>query len=51
MPRGARPMSSRMISTSAADCPFARPGSALAVFTGAELSDHNAVWASCRLDD
>ena len=24
-------------------------GSALAAFTGEELSDHNAVWAMCRL--
>ena len=50
MPRGARPTSSRMISTSREDCSFARPGSALAAFTGDELSDHNAVWTSCRLD-
>lgn len=51
MPRLARPVRSRMISTSTADCAFARPGSALAAFTGRELSDHNAVWASCRLEE
>lgn len=40
---------SRTVSTRKADCGFARPGSALAAFTGEELSDHNAVWASCAL--
>ena len=27
---------------------WAEPGSALAKFTGPELSDHNACWADCR---
>ena len=49
MLRGAQPLSDRMISTRSEDCPFAKPGSALAEFRG-ELSDHNAVWADCRLD-
>ena len=44
------PTASRTISTRTADCTFARPGSALARFAGEELSDHNAVWASCRMD-
>ena len=47
--RGAEAAESRTISTRREDCGFARPGSALAVFTGEELSDHNAVWASCAL--
>lgn len=37
-----------MVSTRTEDCGFARPDSALASFTGPELSDHNAVWAVCR---
>nr|WP_326126278.1 endonuclease/exonuclease/phosphatase family protein [uncultured Oscillibacter sp.] len=48
--RGATAAESRMVSTAREDLTYARPGSALASFTGAELSDHNAVWASCRLD-
>ena len=48
--RGLTPTESRTISTRTADCTFARPGSALARFAGEELSDHNAVWAACRLD-
>ena len=40
---------SRTVSTRKEDCGFALPGSALAAFTGEELSDHNAVWASCAL--
>ena len=48
--RGLAPTASRTISTRTADCTFARPGSALSRFTGEELSDHNAVWAPCRLD-
>ncbi len=48
--RGLTPTASRTISTRTADCTFARPGSALARFAGEELSDHNAVWASCRMD-
>lgn len=47
--RGAETGESRTISTRKADCGFAPPGSALAAFTGEELSDHNAVWASCTL--
>ena len=41
----------RVISTMKQDCGFALPGSALERFEGFELSDHNAVWASCRLRD
>ncbi|MBQ9330124.1 MAG: hypothetical protein IJ221_03965 [Oscillibacter sp.] len=48
--RGLTASSSRTISTAREDCGFAKPGSALASFQGAELSDHNAIWASCRLD-
>ena len=48
--RGARAEKSRMVSTAREDLTYARPGSALAAFTGAELSDHNAVWALCRPD-
>ena len=47
--RGVEAGESRTVSTRKADCGFARPGSALAAFTGEELSDHNAVWASCAL--
>ena len=43
--RGLGVLDSRTISTWREDCGFARPGSALAAFTGEELSDHNAVWA------
>ena len=42
--RGLSAEESRMISTAREDLTYARPGSALAAFTGAELSDHNAVW-------
>ena len=42
--RGMDVADSRTVSTRRADCGFARPGSALAAFDGAELSDHNAVW-------
>ncbi len=48
--RGLEAKESRTISTRKADCGFARPGSALAAFTGEDLSDHNAVWASCALE-
>lgn len=48
--RGVPAGESRMVSTAREDLTYARPGSALASFAGAELSDHNAVWASCRLD-
>ncbi len=47
--RGVRPEESRTVSTRRADCGFALAGSALAAFAGEELSDHNAVWASCRI--
>lgn len=47
--RGLEGLESRTISTQTADCGFARPGSALARFSGTELSDHNAVWALCAL--
>lgn len=45
--RGLTPAASRTISTCRETWPFAVPGSALAAFGGQELSDHNAVWASC----
>ena len=48
--RGLEAKESRTISTRKEDCGFALPGSALAAFTGEELSDHNAVWASCALE-
>lgn len=47
--RGVEAGESRVISTRRADCGFAKAGSALAAFTGEELSDHNAVWAGCSL--
>lgn len=37
------------VSTLRRDCGWAEPGSALALFRGAELSDHNACWADCAL--
>lgn len=46
--RGVETGESRVISTRRADCGFAKAGSALAAFTGEELSDHNAVWAACK---
>ena len=45
--RGLETGESRTISTRREDCGFAPARSALAAFTGEELSDHNAVWASC----
>ncbi len=45
--RGMETGESRTVSTRREDCGFAPAGSALAAFTGEELSDHNAVWASC----
>lgn len=48
--RGAAAGESRMVSTAREDLTYARPGSALAAFAGAELSDHNAVWTMCRLE-
>lgn len=47
--RGVKAGESRVVSTRRADCGFARAGSALAAFTGEELSDHNSVWAACAL--
>ena len=46
--KGLAASESRMVSTARGDMTYARPGSALAAFPGAELSDHNAVWAMCR---
>ena len=48
MLKGAAAAQSRMVSTAKEDLTYAKPGSALAAFTGAELSDHNACWADCR---
>ena len=48
--RGATATRSHMVSTAKKDFTYAKPDSALARFGGAELSDHNAIWASCRLD-
>nr|WP_325211693.1 endonuclease/exonuclease/phosphatase family protein [uncultured Oscillibacter sp.] len=47
--RGLEAGESRTVSTRREDCTFAPAGSALAAFAGEELSDHNAVWASCAL--
>lgn len=47
--KGVTASESRMISTAKEDLTYAKPGSALERFQGAELSDHNAVWAMCRL--
>lgn len=47
--RGLTPRNSRTISTCRETWPFACPDSALEAFGGQELSDHNAVWASCTL--
>lgn len=51
MLRGVTVESSRTVSTRTADCGFARPGSALEKFSGPELSDHNAVWVLCALNE
>lgn len=50
MLKGATATASRMVSTAKEDLTYARPGSALEAFSGAELSDHNAIWAFCCLD-
>lgn len=50
MLRRARAAESHMVSTAKEDFTYARPGSALAAFAGKELSDHNAVWAMCKLE-
>lgn len=34
-----------MVSTLLSDCGWKRPGGALDAYTGAEISDHNAIWA------
>lgn len=46
--KGASASKSRMVSTAREDLTYARPGSALAAFTGPELSDHNAVWTEVQ---
>ena len=48
--KGVRAEKSRMVSTAKEDFTYAASGSALAEFTGKELSDHNAIWAMCRLE-
>ncbi|MDO4175504.1 MAG: hypothetical protein Q4D42_12150 [Eubacteriales bacterium] len=45
--RGMKCTSHGTISTEMKDCRWATPGSALAVFKGKEISDHNACWAVC----
>ena len=48
MARGMECVDHGTVSTETKDCTWAEPGSALAKFTGPELSDHNACWADCR---
>ena len=48
--RGAVAEDVRVISTLKSDCGFAQPGSALEQFDGVELSDHNAIWAACKIN-
>ena len=48
MARGMECVDHGTVSTETKDCTWAEPGSALAKFTGPELSDHNACWAYCR---
>ena len=48
MARGMECIDHGTVSTETKDCTWAEPGSALAKFTGPELSDHNACWADCR---
>ena len=50
MVKGVRAERSHMVSTAKEDFTYAVPGSALAEFTGKELSDHNAIWAICCLE-
>ena len=50
MVKGVRAERSHMVSTAKEDFTYAVPGSALAEFTGKELSDHNAIWAMCCLE-
>ena len=47
--RNAQPIASRNLSTCESVWSYAPPGSALERFGGRELSDHNAIWASCKL--
>lgn len=51
MLKGATATESHMVSTAKEDLTYAKPGSALEAFTGAELSDHNAIWAYCKIDN
>ena len=48
MARGMTCQERGTISTETKDCTWAQPDSALAQFTGKELSDHNACWAICK---
>ena len=48
MARGMECVDHGTVSTETKDCTWAEPGSALAKFTGPELSDHNACWADSR---
>lgn len=48
MARGMTCQERGTISTETKDCTWAQPDSALAKFTGKELSDHNACWAICK---
>ena len=50
MVKGVRAERSHMVSTAKEDFTYAVPGSALAEFTGKELSDPNAIWAMCCLE-
>lgn len=50
MLKGLAALESHMVSTAREDFTFARPDGALARFTGAELSDHNVIWASCKTE-
>ena len=50
MVKGVRAERSHMVSTAKEDFTYAVPGSALAEFTGKELSDHNAISAMCCLE-
>lgn len=48
--RNAQPIASRNLSTREDIWSYAPSGSALERFGGQELSDHNAIWASCKLE-
>lgn len=43
--RGFAAVEKGVVSTLLADCAWKRPGGALDAYTGAEISDHNAIWA------